>query len=189
MRRLVLLSSLALAACAPVTVAPPPAVVEQSLNPAVGGIQIPVTATLARLTTTPTLGNFANIQRGAGRLDALAGAGPLTVFAATDAAFAGLAPGIAAKLLDPENRAVLARLAAYHLVPGRIDTADLRRRLAATGSTTLTTLAGDALTVSTDGPALVLTDANGNRCYIEVADVRVSNGILHTINGVLVPRL
>ncbi|HEX8555785.1 MAG TPA: fasciclin domain-containing protein [Sphingomonas sp.] len=190
MRWCALLAALALEACVPSgTGVAPLAVVTLPPNPAIAGIAIAADQSLTVVATLPSLSIFTNIQRTAGQLDRLSGPAPLTVFAATDNAFAGLAPGVPANLLAPENRPVLTRLAAYHLVSGRIDTAELRRQIAASGTATLTTLAGDVLTVTTDGPALVLTDANENRCYIEVADVRLTNGVLHTINGVLIPAL
>ena len=78
----------------------------------------------------------------------------------------------------------------YHVVPGDITAADLKARVAAGGGTAaLTTVEGDAITVTLVGDIIALTDVNGNKSYIETADVRQSNGIVHVVNGVIVPRL
>lgn len=107
MRWCALLAALALEACVPSgTGVAPPAVVTLPPNPAIAGIAIAADQSLAVVATLPSLSIFTNIQRTAGQLDRLSGPAPLTVFAATDKAFAGLAPGVPANLLAPENRPV-----------------------------------------------------------------------------------
>ena len=155
-------------------------------NPPVGGIDLPTTAPLAaNLATAPTLSTFARLIVASGQsLDAV------TVFAPTDEAFGRLAAGTVAALLKPENRATLSRLVTLHLVPGRLSSAALVRRIAAGGGrATLTSVAGEPLALSLTGSVVTLTDAGGNKSYVETADVRAANGVIHVVNGVLVPRL
>lgn len=163
----------------------------QLINPKVGGATmdpakpIPVNAAAA-----PNLSSLTAAVRAAGLEAQLSGPGPFTVFAPTDAAFGRLAPGTMDTLLKPENKAALTKVLTYHVVAGTITLADLKARLASGGGTaTLTTLAGDPLTVSAEGNAMSLADTSGNKAYVEIADVRQSNGVVHVINGVVVPKL
>ena len=120
----------------------------------------------------------------------LAGNGPYTVFAPTDTAFTRLAPGIARDLLAPENRAALVALLRYHIVPGTMTTEQLTARIRAGGGRTmLTTLGGQPITATMTGDVITLTSVTGNRSYVEAADVAQANGIIHVVNGVLVPKL
>lgn len=200
MRLLPLLPVLVLAACvqAPerVRVAPATAVIGQEPaapagNPLVGGVTMPADRTIAaNVATAPTLSTLVRAAQTAGLIDTLSGPGPLTLFAPTDEAFGRLAPGTVDALLKPENRASLTRLLQLHLVAGRLTSAELVRRVTAGGGgATLTTLAGDPLTVGLTGSVVTLTDSGGNRSYVETADVRQANGVVHVVNGVLVPRL
>ena len=175
------LLALALAGCVG---APTPAPVAP---PAV--ILAPEQRTLAQeVQATPALASFAAQLRASGsaRLSAPA---PVTVFAADEAAYARLAPGVAAALLQAENRALLTRFVDYHLVEGALDAAELRRRVAAGGGrATLPTLAGEPVTVTLTGDVLTLTDADGDRAYLTAAPVVRPNGVLHIVNGVIAPR-
>jgi len=120
----------------------------------------------------------------------LSGPGPFTVFAPTNDAFGRLAPGMVDTLLKPENKASLTKVLTYHVVPGVITADDLRQRITAGGGTaTLTTVEGDPITATMVGAVIALTDVNGNKSYVETADVRQSNGVVHVVNGVIVPKL
>lgn len=160
-------------------------------NPAVGGVTMPTDRPIAdTLAAAPTLGGFVRAMDGAGLTDTLRATGPFTVFAPTDAAVGRLQPGTVEALMKPENRAALTRLLGLHIVPERLGAVELIRRIAAgNGRTTLTTVAGEPLTVTMTGGIITLTDIGGDRSYIETADVRAANGIIHVVNGVLVPRL
>lgn len=160
-------------------------------NPLVGGVVLPVDRTLATdIAAVPTLSMLNRAVVAAGLAATLGGPGPVTLFAPTDEAFGRLAPGTVDALLKPENRASLAKLLNLHTVPGRLTSAELIRRVTAGGGrATLTSTAGETLTVTMTGNIVTLTDAGGNRSYLETADVRGSNGIMHVVNGVLVPRL
>lgn len=160
-------------------------------NPTVGGATMRADRTIvANAAAAPNLTTLVAAVRAAGLAETLSGAGPFTVFAPTDEAFGRLAPGMLDTLLKPENKATLARVLTYHVVPGMITAADLRARIAAGGgSANLRTVAGDLLTARVEEGAVTLTDMNGTRTYVETPDVRQSNGVVHVVNGVLVPRL
>jgi uncharacterized surface protein with fasciclin (FAS1) repeats len=175
-----LLPLLALSACvsAPTLVAAPPVALA------------PEQRTLAQETAlTPGLASFAAQLRASGTAR-LASAGPFTVFAADDAAYARLSPGVAAALVEPHNRAMLIRFVDYHLVAGALDATELRRRVVAGGGrTVLPTLAGEAVLVTLTGDVLTLTDPDGDRAYLTGPQVVRPNGILHIVNGVIAPSL
>lgn len=160
-------------------------------NPAVGGVVLPTDTLIADgLTALPVVATFVRAVTTAGTAETLRAAGPFTVFAPTDAAFGRLQPGTVDALLKPENRASLSRLIGLHIVAERLTGVDLMRRVQAGGGrATLTSLAGEPLTVTATGGVITLTDAGGNRSYVETADIRQANGIVHVVNGVLVPRL
>ncbi|MEN9230116.1 MAG: fasciclin domain-containing protein [Thermostichus sp. DG02_5_bins_236] len=115
----------------------------------------------------------------AGLNTALAGPGPFTVFAPSNVAFGQLPAGTVDSLLQPANRGQLTRILTYHVVPGRITSFDLQPGQSAT----LTTLAGLPLQVQvgSDGSITV------NGANVNVGDIPVSNGVIHGIDGVLLP--
>lgn len=125
----------------------------------------------------------------AGLVDTLNGDGPFTVFAPTNAAFAELPSGAVERLLQPSQRSQLTRVLTYHVVPGRISARDLVGAVrAGNGRAELTTVQGAKLTVTSPSEGrLRLTDAKGMRIDIVAADVRASNGLIHAIDGVLMP--
>lgn len=173
----------------PVVLAPGPAIPVG--NPAVGGVNMPPARTIAdNAAAAPNLSTLVGAVAAAGLTATLKGPGPLTVFAPTNEAFGRLAPGTVDALLKPENKASLTKVLTYHIVPGTLSGAELIRRIAAGGGrATLTSVEGEALTLSMTGAIVTLTDSGGNKSYIETADVRQSNGVVHVVNGVLIPRL
>jgi uncharacterized surface protein with fasciclin (FAS1) repeats len=110
--------------------------------------------------------------------EVLAGPGPFTVFAPTDAAFAALPAGTVDTLLLPDSQSDLANILTYHVVPGIVTAADLADGL------TAETVNGATLTFSIDAAAgtAMVNDAN-----IVAADIEASNGIIHVIDTVLIP--
>ena len=101
-----------------------------------------------------------------------------------------MASGAVDQLLAPANRPSLTKVVAYHVVPGAITLDQLRARIDAGGGVArLPTLAGSSLTATKEGAAIALTDANGSKSYVETPNVQQRNGIVHVVNGVLVPRL
>lgn len=192
--------TLAHAPAVPVVAAGPPpvsraaalaAAAASAINPAVGGAAMLGTRTIAEnCASAPNLSTLTRAIDAGGMRGTLEAAGPITVFAPTDAAFGRLADGAVGRLLDPAHRPELTRVLAYHVVPGAITLDELKARVrTAGGRLQLTTVDGAPLTASSDGTAVALTDANGNTSYVETADVQQRNGIVHVVNGVLVPRL
>lgn len=119
----------------------------------------------------------------------LKGNGPFTVFAPTNAAFDKLPEGTVATLLKPENKAQLAKILTYHVVPGNLDAAAVVAAIkAGKGQAVVTTVSGGKLTASMDGSKVKLTDENGASVYVTTADLKGSNGVVHVIDGVVLPK-
>ncbi len=126
--------------------------------------------------------------KAAGLVDTLEGPGPFTVFAPTNAAFAKLPTGTVDSLLLPENKAKLTAVLTYHVVAGRLTAADLSRMVAAGhGRASLTTVNGEALTVTKVGRHLDVTDTKGRTAHVTIANVMQSNGVIHVVDTVLLP--
>ena len=127
--------------------------------------------------------------KAAGLVDALKGKGPFTVFAPTNDAFAKLPAGTVETLLKPENKTKLAAVLTYHVVAGNLDSkAVLAAIEKGNGKATLTTLAGGTLSVSLQGGSVVITDANGGKATVTTADLKASNGVIHVVDTVLLPK-
>jgi uncharacterized surface protein with fasciclin (FAS1) repeats len=126
--------------------------------------------------------------KAAGLVDTLAGAGPFTVFAPTDAAFARLPAGTVDTLLRPENRPMLQSVLTYHVVQGRVGAAQLVGKIeAGRGMAKLATVQGGTLTARLVGGKVVLTDGKGGRATVTQADVFQSNGVIHVTDAVSLP--
>jgi uncharacterized surface protein with fasciclin (FAS1) repeats len=119
----------------------------------------------------------------AGLVDTLKGPGPFTVFAPTDDAFAKLPAGTVDTLLkDPKGD--LTQILTYHVVPGKVMAADVVKL----DGQKVKTVQGGELTVGVDGDKVTLTDAAGNTVNVTTTDVEASNGVIHVIDGVLMPK-
>ncbi len=126
--------------------------------------------------------------KAAGLVDTLKGPGPFTVFAPTNEAFDKLPPGTVDTLVKPENKATLTKILTYHVVPGRITSADLMKMIrAGHGSASLKTVAGDTLTAKMAGRGITLTDEKGGVAHVTIANVYQSNGVIHVIDTVMQP--
>jgi uncharacterized surface protein with fasciclin (FAS1) repeats len=126
----------------------------------------------------------------AGLTETLSGAGPFTVFAPTDQAFAAVPQPMTAYLMDPGNKAALAQVLTYHVVPGAITSADLYAKIkAGGGKATLTTVEGQPLTFTEVSGNIKVDGTQGSSGYVTQADVAQSNGMIHILNGVLMPEL
>lgn len=123
-----------------------------------------------------------------GLVDTLSSKGPFTVFAPTNEAFAKLPAGTVENLVKPENKATLDKILTYHVVPGRI-TAQQIAAMAAThhGTATLKTVEGENLMFRKAGGGWWVIDAKGDKARITIANVMQSNGVIHVIDGVLMP--
>ncbi|WP_406698328.1 fasciclin domain-containing protein [Sphingomonas qomolangmaensis] len=168
-----------------------PAATATAPNPKVGGAEMLATKTIVEnASAAPSLSTLVTAVKAADLAETLSGAGPFTVFAPENDAFTRLAPGTLDTLMKPENKAVLAKVLTYHVVPGKVSLAQLQEQMKAGGGTaTLTTVEGSPLTVTTEGAAIVLTDVSGNKSYVAIPDVNQSNGVVHIVNGVVVPKL
>ena len=200
-------SALALAACGKQDTPPPaaePVAVETpaetpplepmpaaSENPTVGGAAMDASKDIVtNASAAPNLSTLVAAVKAADLVGTLQGAGPFTVFAPTDDAFAKLPAGTVDGLLKPEKKADLAGLLTYHVVAGNVDAAALAQQIeAGGGSATLTTVQGATLTAKSDGiGGITLTDGKGGTAKVTTADVRQSNGVVHVIDSVLMPK-
>ena len=128
--------------------------------------------------------------KAAGLVDVLASKGPFTVFAPVNSAFAALPDGTVDMLLKPENKATLTKILTYHVVAGRIDSEQLRKMIKeGNGKATLKTVSGGSLWAMMNGPTnIVIMDESGNTANIPTYDVYQSNGVIHVIDHVLMPK-
>lgn len=126
--------------------------------------------------------------KAAGLVETLSGAGPFTVFAPTNAAFAKLPAGAVDGLLKPAAKADLAKVLTYHVVPGTMTAAQLSAAIKeGNGKAELTTVQGEKLTAGEDSGKITLTDAKGGKSVVSQADVTQSNGVIHVVDTVLMP--
>ncbi len=123
-------------------------------------------------------------------VDTLSGEGPFTVFAPTNEAFAALPAGTVETLLKPENKAKLTKVLAAHVVAGKLGGAEIMAKAKAgkDGFFNMDTVSGDALSAQVKGDNLYIFDESGNASQVTIADIDQSNGVIHVVNGVLVPK-
>lgn len=115
--------------------------------------------------------------------------GPFTVFAPTNEAFGNLPKGTVETLLKPENKAQLAGILTYHVVAGKFDARDITDAIKlGGGETTIKTVQGGKLTASIRGNNVILTDENGGQSFVTATDIRASNGIVHVLDAVVLPK-
>ncbi len=127
--------------------------------------------------------------KAAGLVDTLSGKGPFTVFAPTNEAFAKLPKDTVPTLLKPENKGKLSGILTYHVVAGKLSAEDLATQAKANGGKVeLKTVAGGMITVMGENGGWVVVDENGGKSKITIADVNQSNGVIHVIDGVLLPK-
>ena len=127
--------------------------------------------------------------KAAGLVETLESAGPFTVFAPTNEAFNKLPAGTVETLVKPENKAKLTTILTYHVVSGKLDSKALMDMITAgNGTAELTTVQGGKLWVMMKGKHLILKDENGGMAKITIRDVYQSNGVIHVIDTVLMPK-
>ncbi len=126
----------------------------------------------------------------AGLVDALQGPGPMTVFAPVNAAFDMLPDGTVETLLEPDNQPMLQRILTSHVVAGNLSGAEIMRRARASGDGFfhMETLSGAPLSAQVRGRSLWIHDQSGNAARVTISDVNQSNGVIHVVNRVLLPR-
>jgi uncharacterized surface protein with fasciclin (FAS1) repeats len=130
--------------------------------------------------TAVAAGSFRTLAKAlqaAGLVDTLKGRGPFTVFAPTDDAFAKLPAGTLENLLKPENKAQLTAILTYHVVAGKVTAAQV------TKMTSASTVNGQELTIAANGRSVMVGQAT-----VVKADVQASNGVIHVIDRVMLPR-
>ena len=127
--------------------------------------------------------------KAAGLVDTLKSAGPFTVFAPTNAAFAKLPAGTVDTLLMPANKPMLTSVLTYHVVAGKMSAMNLAAAIkAGRGKAMLTTVQGGKLTASMMGKTIMLTDGKGGMAHVTIGDVNQSNGVIHVVDAVLLPK-
>lgn len=127
--------------------------------------------------------------KAAGLVETLQGKGPFTVFAPTNKAFDKLPEGTVETLVKPENKAKLTTILTYHVVPGKWSASDLMTKIKeGNGKATLTTVQGGTLTAWMKGKSVWVTDENGGMAKVTISDVNQSNGVIHVIDTVLMPK-
>lgn len=127
--------------------------------------------------------------KAAGLVETLQSAGPFTVFAPSNAAFGLLPEGTVETLVKPENKGTLTSILTYHVVPGRLDSKELTKLIKkGNGTTELKTVAGGTLWVMAKGNEIWIKDEKGGTAQVAISDVYQSNGVIHSIDHVLMPK-
>ena len=127
--------------------------------------------------------------KAAGLVDTLKGPGPFTVFAPTNAAFSALPAGTVDTLLKPENKPALTKVLTYHVVAGKMDSAALSKAIdAGGGKASLTTVSGGTLVATKSGTMIMVSDESGGMAHVTIPDVVQSNGVIHVVDKVLLPK-
>ena len=144
-----------------------------------GGVALPAKAADI-VDTAVSAGSFKTLVaavQAAGLVDTLKGEGPFTVFAPTDEAFAALPAGTVDDLLKPENKDQLVKILTYHVVPGNVKAADVVKLDSAK------TVNGQSVAIKVvDGKVMV------DNATVTTADIEASNGVIHVIDTVLLPK-
>ena len=159
-------------------------------NPTVGGA--------AMLRTKDIIDNAMNSAdhttlvaavKAAGLVETLKGPGPFTVFAPSNEAFDKLPKGTVDTLLKPESKATLTKILTYHVVSGKQDAAAIAKAIKdGGGKATFKTVSGGTLSASMEGASVILTDEKGGKSKVTIADVMQSNGVIHVVDTVLMPK-
>jgi uncharacterized surface protein with fasciclin (FAS1) repeats len=128
--------------------------------------------------------------KAAGLVETLQSAGPFTVFAPTNKAFEMLPAGTVDNLLKPESKAALTGVLTYHVVAGKLTSMELAKLIKqGNGTATLKTVAGGNLMVMMQGKKIAIKDENGGVAYVTIKDVNQSNGVIHVIDHVVLPKM
>jgi uncharacterized surface protein with fasciclin (FAS1) repeats len=158
-------------------------------DPNVGGAAMyPSKTIVGNAINSPIHTTLVAAVKAAGLVDTLNSAGPFTVFAPTDDAFAKLPAGTVDNLVKPENKNTLTKVLTYHVVPGRLSAKDIEAGIkAGHGKFEMKTVQGETLTATVSRGKIMLTDDKGGMATITTANVFQSNGVIHVINSVLMP--
>ena len=153
-----------------------------------GAAMLPSKTIVENASAASNLTTLVAAVKAAGLVETLSGAGPFTVFAPTNDAFAKLPAGTVDSLVKPAAKADLTKILTYHVVAGKMTAADLTAAIkAGGGKAELTTVQGAKLTATEAGGTITLTDAKGGKSTVTQGDVTQSNGVVHVIDTVLMP--
>ena len=160
-----------------------------SKNPMVGGQEMfPTKDIIDNAVNSADHTTLVAAVKAAGLVDTLKGAGPFTVFAPTNEAFAKLPAGTVDTLLKPENKDLLTKILTYHVVAGKVSAEDLKKQIkAGHGQAMLKTVSGGTLTAMWQGGHIVLKDEKGGMSTVTIGDVFQSNGVIHVVDSVVQP--
>lgn len=189
----IIAAGLVLASCGKGDAPAEPAAGEGSMASAIGGDASAMQATstiAANLAASPNHRMLAAALTQAGLAQRLSGAGPFTLFAPTDAGFAQVPPVTRDGWMRPAQQAVLAGVLEYHIVPGKLSAAGLAAKIAeGGGSAVLRTASGQELVATKSGGSILLTSSSGNKAAVTAADIGQSNGVIHVVDAVLMPKM
>lgn len=160
-------------------------------NPMVGGMPMYETKDIIdNAVTSPDHTTLVAAVQAAGLVETLKGAGPFTVLAPTNAAFAALPAGTVDTLLKPENKAQLTKILTCHVIPAKALAADISKMVMDDGGEhVVDTVGGCKLTLKAADGKVTITDETGGVANVTIADVIQSNGVIHVIDKVLLPKM
>ncbi len=164
--------------------------VQAQKNPMVGGAAMyPTKNIVANAVNSKDHTTLVAAVKAAGLVETLQSAGPFTVFAPTNAAFDKLPAGTVATLVKPENKKTLTTILTYHVVAGKMGSKEIAAAIkAGKGKAVLTTVQGGKLWAWMEGKNLMLKDEKGGTSMVTIKDVFQSNGVIHVIDTVLMPK-
>jgi uncharacterized surface protein with fasciclin (FAS1) repeats len=138
--------------------------------------------------SAPDFSTLVTAVKAASLVDTLKGAGPYTVFAPTNEAFAKLPAGGMDTLLKPENKDTLSKILTYHVLPGKVTAKELIGLIKkGHGKASVKTVEGGTLTASRKGGSVILTDGKGGTAIVTKTNIMVTNGVIHVIDTVVMP--
>jgi uncharacterized surface protein with fasciclin (FAS1) repeats len=159
-------------------------------NPMVGGAAMMDNKTIVEnASQSKDLSTLVAAVKAAGLVETLSGPGPFTVFAPTNAAFAKLPPGTVEMLVKPENKAKLTKILTCHVVTANaMSPAIAKMIMDDKGTHPVKTVGGCVLQAKMMGDKITLTDENGGVATVTIADVKQSNGVVHVVDTVILPK-
>lgn len=161
-------------------------------NPVVGGQEmLPTNTIMQNLSKSPNHTTLVSVIKAAGLEEMLSGAGPITIFAPINEAFAELPKGTMENLLKPEHKEQLRKMLTYNMLKGKWGTAELKKKMAENqnGVAEVTSMEGGTLSVSSHaGMHLMIRDHDDDIGMFNVSDVFSSNGVIHVVDNVMMPK-
>ncbi len=149
----------------------------------------PGTTIVDAAVATPALSTLVTAVKAADLVGTLSSKGPFTVFAPTNAAFAKLPKGTVATLVKPASKTKLTKILTAHVVTGDVSARGLLKLIKAGGGhARLKTVSGDRLVASTKNGKIFIKDENGGTARVATADLKQSNGVVHVVTSVLLPK-